>query len=93
METNKKLLEISKKVHAMSMDEVEKRMKEISAEMKDLSDLDVKASEDLQMEAMCIATRVMMENDMDGSLDGDTCDEDCGHCDCGEEHCDCGSPE
>jgi hypothetical protein len=37
---------------------------------------------------------VMSENDMDGSLDGDTCDdEDCGHCDCGEEHCDCGSSE
>ena len=89
METNKKLLEIGKKVFAMSLDELEKRMKETSAETKELSDMGMTASEDLQMEAMSIATRFMMENDIG---DDDAC-EDCEHCDCGQEDCDCGSPE
>jgi len=44
--------------------------------------------DDLESEKLLeTAERIMLNNDMDGSMDGEVCEDE--HCDCGEEDCDC----
>ena len=82
MSENEKLLKISEKVYAMTFEEMDERIKKISGEIKDLSDIGLKASDDTQMEAMVLMSRIMMDNGVDGSMDGDCCEGCDGHCDC-----------
>ena len=76
------MTELGNKVYAMSIDELDNRMKEISQQLKDLSDIGATAPEVLQEEALLIASRIMMNEDLDGSMDGDCCEGCDGHCEC-----------
>lgn len=88
LENNEKLLEIGKKVYAMTKEQMETRLKVISAHIKDCSDLGVLVDNNIQLEAMSITTRIMMDNDTLGCQDGDYCDDETCHCD-GSGHCEC----
>lgn len=78
----KKLLDISKKVFWMNAEELNKRLIEVNIMIKNLSDIDLAQDEDLQMEAMVLTSRIMMDNQREDS--GHSCT---GHC-CGHS-CEC----